>query len=106
MPPVTAHDPMAITLPARSRARRTVSAASSVVTAPSMTATSNSSGIGTELVSCQYPRSIWPSTSMRWRSMFVMLIWQPKQLARPITTTRGARRSAVGDRFSLIYIDP
>lgn len=38
--------------------------------------------------------------------MFVMLIWQPKQLARPITTTRGARRSAVGDRFSLIYIDP
>ena len=32
--------------------------------------------------------------------------WQPKQLARPITTTRGARRSAVGDRFSLIYIDP
>lgn len=36
--------------PPRARGRRrTVSAASSVVTAPSMTATSNSSGIGTEL---------------------------------------------------------
>ena len=53
MPPVAAQAPMEMTHRARSRARRTVSAASSVVTAPSMTATSNSSGMGADEVSCQ-----------------------------------------------------
>ena len=38
--------------------------------------------------------------------MLVMLIWQPKQLARPTSTTRGARASPAVAVFSLIYIDP
>ena len=53
MPPVTAQAPMAMTHRAFARTARSVSAASSVVTAPSTTATSNSSGIGSEEVSCQ-----------------------------------------------------
>ena len=32
--------------------------------------------------------------------------WQPKQLARPANTTRGARGASVTDSLSLIYIDP
>ena len=53
MPAVVAHAPMAMTMPARCRASRTVASASSVVTAPSMTATSNSSGMGSLEASCQ-----------------------------------------------------
>ena len=53
MPPVAAQDPMAMTQAARCRRARTVSAASSVVTAPSMTATSKVSGMGSDVVSCQ-----------------------------------------------------
>ena len=53
MPAVVAQAPMAMTAPARSRSCRTVSSASTVVTAPSMTATSKASGIGSLEVSCQ-----------------------------------------------------
>ena len=38
--------------------------------------------------------------------MLVMLIWQPKQLAKPMNTTRGTRPSSVMRSISLIYIDP
>ena len=53
MPAVAAQAPKAMTHLARSRSLRTVASDSSVVTAPSMTATSNSSGMGSLEASCQ-----------------------------------------------------
>ena len=53
MPAVAAHAPMAMTTDAFSRRLSTKRSDSSVVTAPSMTATSNSSGIGSLDASCQ-----------------------------------------------------
>ena len=53
MPAVVAQAPMAMSVAARSRSMRTVRSDSSVVTAPSMTATSNSSGMGSLDASCQ-----------------------------------------------------
>ena len=53
MPAVVAHAPMATSTRARSRSVRTSRSASSVVTAPSTTATSNSSGMGSLEASCQ-----------------------------------------------------
>ncbi len=53
MPAVFAHAPIVTTTSARSRRRSTVSFASCVVTAPSITATSMRSGMGSLEVSCQ-----------------------------------------------------
>ena len=111
MPAVAAHAPRAITHFARSRSWRTHASDSSVVTAPSITATSNSSGMGSLDASCQYRRSICPSTSVRYASAFVICSWQPKQLASPTTTTRGRTRSLRSSSTLRmfeppIYIDP
>ncbi len=53
MPAVVAHAPTAMIAPAFSRRLRTVASDSSVVTAPSMMATSKSSGMGSLEASCQ-----------------------------------------------------